>query len=178
MTISQTCSKDTINSFQQGDKTAFKELYDKYSPAILGVLIRAMADQKLAEECLSKVFCKVWSQRLCYHPEKEGLFTWILSIACGCATNEMSDGKQSSDQILEDINLVCATDAKAYLKQKIRTEPANIENCISATMLQAIDLVYFKSNAFALTAEKLNMSVDSLKREMIKTIKQLMGSQD
>jgi len=163
--------------FLQGDKRDYLKLYNKYAPAVLGVLTRTIGNQKLAEECINESFCKIWAERLNYDPEKERLFTWMLKIAKSCPLfGSLAIEKHLDDEIREGMDLVYATDIKSYLHEKQRMEGDNFAAGVDASIKQAIHLIYFENCSFAAAAEKLNISVDTLRGKMVKTIKQLKGS--
>lgn len=169
--------KNMVVLFQQGDKSDYLKLYDKYAPAFLGVLTRTLRNQKLAEECVSESFCKMWIERLNYNPAKERLFTWMLKIVRSCAACEpLVEKSHLGDEIREQIDLIYATDIKTYLLEKQHAEGPDFAVEIDADIRQAIHLIYFENCSFALAAEKLRMSVDYLRGAMVKTIKRLKGS--
>ncbi len=60
--------KNIVILFREGDRDDYLKLYNKYAPAVLGVLIRTMGDKDLAEECMRQAFCTIWSERLNYDP--------------------------------------------------------------------------------------------------------------
>jgi len=170
--------KNMVALFHRGDKNDYLNLYNKYAPAVLGILTRTLGNQELAEECVKEAFCKIWSERLSYNPEKERLFTWMLKIARNSALfGSLAAAKEQLDnEIREGIDLVYATDIKAYLQGRQHAEGENFTAGISTDIKEAIRLIYFENCSFAIAAQKIGVSVDSLRGEMIKTIKQLKGS--
>lgn len=170
--------KNMVILFQQGEIGSYNNLYNKYAPAILGVLIRTIGDQQLAEECMQAAFIKIWAERQNYNPSKERLFTWLLKIAKSCVANIPAVQKKYVDEeIREEINLVCATDIKAYLMEKKQLEGENFAAGIDKSVKQAMQLVYFESCSFTAAAEKAGLSAEILRRKIVMTIKQLKGSQ-
>lgn len=170
--------KNMLILFQQGEINSYNNLYNKYAPAILGVLIRTIGDKYLAEECMQTVFIRIWAERLNYNPSKERLFTWLLKIAKSCAANILTVHKKYLDEeIREEINLVYAADIKVYLINKKQLEGASFAAQIDESLKQAIQLVYFESCSFTTAAEKAGISTEILRGKMVMTIKQLKGSQ-
>lgn len=163
--------------FQQGNKDDYSRLYNKYAPAVLGVLTRTLGDQRLAEDCMHQAFCEIWSQRLQYDPQKERLFTWIIKIAKACADgNPLTEKAFADEEIREEIDLIYATDIKAYLQGKQQLDGDDFAAGIDHTIRQALHLIYFESFSFADAAKKLNVPADVLRASMIRTIRQLKGS--
>jgi len=170
--------KNIVVLFQRGDREDYHALYNRYAPAVLGVMTRTLGHQELAEECVDEAFCKIWAERLNYNPDKERLFTWMLKIARGCVLfgSVTAAQTQLDNEIREGIDLVYATDIKAYLHEKQRMEGETFTAGISTEIKEAIRLIYFENCSFAVAAQKLGIAADHLRGEMIKTIKQLKGS--
>ena len=63
------------------DREAFRELFDRLSPCILGVLIRLVRQRDLAEEALQETFLQAWLQADNYRPEVGSPRAWLLNIA-------------------------------------------------------------------------------------------------
>ncbi len=55
--------------------------YDKYSPAIYGIIYRITNDKHVAEECLTATFLKVWNEIAAFRGSGTSLFTWLLNLA-------------------------------------------------------------------------------------------------
>jgi RNA polymerase sigma factor (sigma-70 family) len=166
-----------VNMFRYGDKDEYSKLYTKYAPAVLGVLIRTLGDQKLAEECMHEVFCRIWTERANYNPEKERLFTWIIKIVKNCIAGLSEDKKTMfADDVREEIDLVYAMDIKSYLHKQRQEQGDDFATGADVTIREAIHLIYFESYSFGGAAAKLGISVDVLREKMIKTIKLLKGS--
>jgi RNA polymerase sigma factor (sigma-70 family) len=170
--------RNIVVLFQRGYPDDYHNIYNKYAPAVLGVLTRTLGNQKLAEDCVKEAFCRIWSERLSYDPQKERLFTWMLKIARGAAMfGAVAVAQDQLDnEIREGIDLVYATDIKAYLHERQRAEGDSFTTGISTDIRAAIQLIYFENCSFAVAAQKLMIPADQLRGEMIKTIKQLKGS--
>ena len=57
------CSTETLVQIKQGNKTAFKELYDTYAPLIFDLGYKLLKDTVLAEEIVQECFVKIWANR-------------------------------------------------------------------------------------------------------------------
>lgn len=44
------------------DEAALEELYDRWAPGLLGMLVRILPDREAAEEILEDVFARLWSE--------------------------------------------------------------------------------------------------------------------
>lgn len=70
-----------ILRLQQNDRTVVGELYDSYSGALFGVVLRIVQSRELAEQVLQDTFVKVWRNGASYDASKGRLFTWLVNIA-------------------------------------------------------------------------------------------------
>ena len=49
-----------IKDLQNGDSRALSALYDDYSGALYGVIVRMCRDETLAQDLLQETFVKIW----------------------------------------------------------------------------------------------------------------------
>lgn len=62
-------------------KEAIELLYDNYSSALYGIVVRIVRSSELAQDVLQDTFVKAWKNGPSYDPTKGRLFTWLLNIA-------------------------------------------------------------------------------------------------
>lgn len=70
-----------IQGLQAGSQQTVGVLYDRYGAALLGVVLRIVKDQELAENVLQDTFVKIWKSGASYDQDKAGLFVWMARIA-------------------------------------------------------------------------------------------------
>jgi len=63
------------------DPDAFLALFDRFSPVVLGVLVRLLRQRASAEEVLQEVFLQVWISAGSYRENLGSPRTWVLGIA-------------------------------------------------------------------------------------------------
>ena len=68
-------------NLQSDNPEDFIQLYDRFSPAVLGLIIKWVNDQDIAETLLKEVFVKAWRNRKMYDAGKILPFTWLYRIA-------------------------------------------------------------------------------------------------
>lgn len=93
-----------IRSLKNREAAAFEELYDRYSGALLGVIVSVTGDGETARDVLQETFVKVWKNILKYDESKGRLFTWLLNIARNTAIDHLrnSETKISKGKITSD----------------------------------------------------------------------------
>jgi RNA polymerase sigma-70 factor, ECF subfamily len=64
-----------------GDREAFARMFDRHSPAVLGLLLRILGSRSEAEEILQEVFLQVWRQAGRYESSRSTPRGWMLVLA-------------------------------------------------------------------------------------------------
>ncbi|CAN5679461.1 hypothetical protein BH10BAC2_BH10BAC2_03090 [soil metagenome] len=82
-------TEELVYMLKQRAKESFAELYDKYCPALCGIICKIINDATAAEDVLQEAFVKIWKNIDNYTEEKGSLFTWVLSIASHTAIDYM-----------------------------------------------------------------------------------------
>jgi len=74
--------------FQDGDESAFRDLFQKFGPRILQYTRRLVGSESRAEELTQDVFVQLYRFRHRYRPESR-LATWVYKIATNVCLNEL-----------------------------------------------------------------------------------------
>lgn len=65
----------------QGDRAAFKQVYEATSAKLLGVCLRILLDRQLAEDVLQDTYLTVWRKASTFDPSRASPITWLVTIA-------------------------------------------------------------------------------------------------
>ncbi len=135
-----------------GDSAAFEELYDRYAPAVLGMLVKMLQDRPLAEEVLQESFWRVWEKAHSFSEERGSFRTWIFSIAKRQAIDTIRRQKvrpQAVRDEAEELKLATqpnpgpAVDEAAWIAIESQKVRAALEK-LSPEQVQVIELAYFE----------------------------------
>jgi RNA polymerase sigma factor (sigma-70 family) len=98
---------ELVQLLKERDKAAFSELYDRYSGALYGVILRILKNnEEAAQDILQDSFIKIWKSFDSYDVTKGSLFTWILNVARNTAIDKgRSLGRQPIQPIDENVNI-------------------------------------------------------------------------
>lgn len=66
---------------RSADRTAFRELFQRYAGRIKGFLMKGGARGDQAEEIAQDVMVTIWRKAASFDPDKAGAATWIFTIA-------------------------------------------------------------------------------------------------
>ena len=72
--------EELVVLLQSGSETAFNILYDRYSPALYGIVVKIVKEEEVAQDVLQDGFVKIWKNFSNYDKSKGTLFTWLLNI--------------------------------------------------------------------------------------------------
>lgn len=70
-----------VRAIAEKQEQALARLYDMYSGALFGCLLRILGQREEAEEVLLEVFWQAWEQADRYDPGRGAPFTWLFAIA-------------------------------------------------------------------------------------------------
>ncbi|MVM30157.1 sigma-70 family RNA polymerase sigma factor [Spirosoma sp. HMF4905] len=153
--------------------TAFSFLYDSYSPAMFGVLLRMVKDHQQAEDLLQDAFIKVWSNIHNYDASQGRLFTWLLTITKRLALDELRTRKVraiATTYIYERSDgLTSPTLSEGMLNQSITSS-------LEPKYRQVVDLLYFRDYTNQEVADELQIPLGTVKTRYRMALRQLKQS--
>jgi RNA polymerase sigma factor (sigma-70 family) len=92
-----------VSLSQQGDRAAFRQLYQQHVGRVYAVCLRLLADRSKAEDACQEVFVKVWQQLHLFRGDSS-FSTWLHSIASRTAIDLWRQDKilrLASDEVPE-----------------------------------------------------------------------------
>lgn len=151
-TLSVTPDDTLIARVARGDSAALEVLYDRYASRVLGISLRIVADQALAEDLLQETFWRVWQGAGSYQPGLGSFAGWLFRIARNLAVDayrrrsvrpQAIVGAAGSDPILEqtpDPDSDVAEQAQSLLTHRqVRRALASLPD----VQRQVIEMAYF-----------------------------------
>lgn len=154
--------KELIELLASRDVKGLEYLYDRYSSALYGVIIRIVGEQERAEEVLQEAFLRIWERARHYDAAKGRLFTWMLNIARNLAidtvrSREYRERKQ--DEPLDKAD-------HAYPRNGFNPETIGLRNLVDTLeqdYREIIDLLYYRGLTQAEAALRLNIPLGTVK---------------
>ena len=157
-----------IKRLIEGDNNALYQLYDKYSGALYGVILRMCQNEVEAQDLLQETFVKIWTSITQYDASKGRFYTWAYRIARNTTLNSLRNKK----------NLIQNDDLGVYVNE---TE----ENPQEFTLLKgslkklephhqkAIALVYYQGYTHKEAHEVMGVPLGTFKSYVRQALKQL-----
>lgn len=136
--------EELVLQLQNRDQQAFSYLYDNYSGALNGVIVRLVDDSTLAEDILQEAFLKIWNNFSSYDAGKGRLFTWMVNITRNLTIDTLrSKGYKKQQKISADENSVSnytdGTSKDKFDALGIKKQLANLK----PEQRSIIDMAYF-----------------------------------
>ena len=78
-----------IARMAKGDGGALAELYDTWSPTLLGVACRMLGNQKEAAAVVQDTFVRLWHRSAEYDPHRSPPFVWAFAVMRGYCTDRL-----------------------------------------------------------------------------------------
>lgn len=152
-----------IAQLKERNESAFSKLYDNYSGALYGVLVRMLNNEELAQDALQEGFVKIWKNIDSFDAGRGNLFTWMLNIVRNHAIDQlrsknMKQKIQKLDDNVRNINKSVNTaidDDHIMLKELVDT--------LKPEHRQMIEMAYYKGYTQEELAEELNMPLGTVK---------------
>jgi len=136
----------------RGNSAALEVLYDRYASRVLGISVKVIGDQALAEDVLQETFWRVWQSAGTYQPQRGSFTGWLFRLARNLAIDayrrrnvrpQAIIGINGSDPILDetpDPDTDVAEQAQSILKNRqIRKALATLPS----VQRQVIEMAYF-----------------------------------
>ena len=73
--------QEIVSLLKKGDKRAISIIYENYSSALYGVILKITNNEAMAQDALQESFIKIWKYAKKYDAKKAKLFTWMYRIA-------------------------------------------------------------------------------------------------
>jgi RNA polymerase sigma-70 factor, ECF subfamily len=162
-----------VQMLKNKEQSAFSYLYDNYSGALYGVVLRVLNGNELAaQDTLQEVFVKIWRNIEKYDASKGTLFTWMLNIARNAAIDHIRSNA-SRKEISNDFNDV---DIANVADEDVSFDAIGIKDKVkqlNPIYQEVIETLYFAGLTQEEAAEKLGLPLGTVKTRIRTALIQL-----
>lgn len=162
--------EETLIALLKGkDQRAFNYLYDNYSGALYGVILRIVISPKFAEEVIQDVFVKIWTNFSSFDADKARIYTWMLSIARNAALDyrklKSVKAELQNQPLPDSVNTI----EEQYYTQSDQVEKMdligvkNVLNILKPELRILIDMAYYEGHTQQEISEILNIPLGTVK---------------
>lgn len=169
--------EDILELVQQRDSAAFSKLYDNYSAAIYGVVLKVLrGNEEAAQEVLQDAFVKIWSRAASYDVAKGRPFTWMVNIARNAAIDKLRSKEMRTSvmnrSIDDHVYHLAAEKGPEQLDNKdIRT----VVDGLKPEHQQLIDMAYYQGYSQQEIAEHTGVPLGTVKSRTRAALIELRG---
>ncbi|WP_245758517.1 RNA polymerase sigma factor [Paenimyroides ummariense] len=151
----------------QKNETAFNYLYDHYSGALYGVVLRIVSSKEYTEEVIQDVFVKIWNGITQYDESKGRLYTWMINIARNTAIDYLkskSFQNQLKNQSVSDF--VYTIKEESQINESDFIGFSKVLDKLETDKRQLIVLAYYQGYTQVEISEKLKIPIGTVKTKM------------
>ncbi|MBO9727655.1 MAG: sigma-70 family RNA polymerase sigma factor [Chitinophaga sp.] len=166
---------ELVQGLKARDQKVFSYLYDQYSPALYGVIVKVLNNDSSAGDVLQEVFLKIWRNNDRYNEEKGRLFTWMLNITRNAAIDILRSKSYKQEQriqhITDHVNIL-----NSALTVQLSTDYIGFSQILEQLTKEQrtlIDLAYYKGCTQEEIARALEIPLGTVKTRMRNAIIQL-----
>jgi RNA polymerase sigma factor (sigma-70 family) len=167
--------QELVSLLRQKDKAALEYLYDHYSAALHGIILRIVRSEDIAQEVLQDAFLKIWKNMDAYDPAKGRLFTWMLNISRNLAIDKTRSKEIKREQKTDRTeNIVNRVDLQYYVEYN----PENIGvkellDKLNPDQRKVVDLLYFQGYTQSEVAKEYEIPLGTIKTRLRIALKEL-----
>lgn len=161
-----------LRGVADGDRPAFRALYDATSSKLFGVVLRITGNRAEAEDVLQEAFERVWRKASLYRPEAGQPMAWLAAIARNSALDRIRASR---------IERARSDDDESILERLAAPEPSpvareSLRQCLGGLDEEArrcVILAYCSGYSREELAERFGRPVGTIKTLLHRTIKAL-----
>lgn len=159
---------DLIALLQGKDEKAFNYLYDNYSGALYGIIIRILDREDWAADVLQEVFLKIWRNIGQYDTGKGRLYTWMLNVARNTAIDALRSKNFRQERKTIDMEQTVSY-GEDRLSTRTNTDHLGVKKILMGLkddFRVIIDLAYFQGYTQEEISQKLKIPLGTVKTRM------------
>lgn len=151
--LSEAPDETLVTQVARGDSAALEVLYDRYASRVLGVSLKIVGDQAVAEDILQETFWRVWQSAATFQSQLGPFTGWLFRIARNLSIDAyrrrnvrpqtIVSVREAEDPILEetaDPNVDVAEQAQSILANR---QVRRALDSLPGVQRQVIELAYF-----------------------------------
>jgi RNA polymerase sigma factor (sigma-70 family) len=164
MNNNEALSPEQIQAIKDGDKAAFKLLYQTYGGALLQIAKRVVVSEEAARDVLQDAIVKIWQHFPEYDPTKGRLFTWLARIVQNTALDALKK-KNLKYEIQASQNIVDSFENEG-VSEAHNPDTLDVQkhvNQLPQAHQTLLNLVYFGGYTHQEAAETLGIPLGTVK---------------
>lgn len=163
-----------VKLIQSKSEKGFHILYDQYSKALYGIIMKFVIRSDIAEDILQETFIKIWKHIDRFDSTKATLFTWMLNIARNQSIDYLRSVCHKKQRLSADINLFTLhmdyLDNSFSIINEIEFRDIKTKAFLrlDSKYTEVIELILFYGCTHEQTAKILNLPIGTVKTRIRK----------
>lgn len=173
--------EENVTLLKKGDMLAFDAIYKAYCQRLYGFVLRFIKQKEDAQEIVQEVFLKIWESRAkidIYASFEAYLFTTAYNVTISLLRKRLSQDKYIAH--IKDIQSI--NQAEQTIDEVEYNELAGKVQSLISQLSPRQQEIFYLSREKGLTheeiAERLNISVNTVKNHMVSSLKFLRSHLD
>lgn len=163
---------------RNGDKAAFKELFDHFAPRVKGYLMRLGASAAVAEDLAQDVMLTLWRKAFQFDPGKASASTWIFTIARNLRIDAIRKERRpefdADDPTLAPSSERSSDENLDWAKAEERLREALV--MLPREQAQVVELSFLADKPHSAIAAELGLPLGTVKSRIRLAMAQLRGA--
>ncbi|MCH2215670.1 MAG: sigma-70 family RNA polymerase sigma factor [Flavobacteriales bacterium] len=159
--------KQILSLFDAGDVKAMDLLYDHYSDALYGVVLRKVGDEAAASDILQESFVKIWKRSKQYDSSKGRLFTWLVRIVKNRAIDHLRASNRKME-IQSELRVVSKENTTQAVNPMVEHDLNILLSKLDQNHRQLIEHSYILGYSHLEIAEKFDLPIGTVKTRIRK----------
>ena len=168
----QFSEEELITLLKDKDEKAFNYLYDNYSGALYGLILKIVLESNYADEVIQDSFMKIWKNIDQYDTSKGRLYTWMINISRNTAIDYVKSKGYQNQLKNQSITNFVNREETISLSDRLSNVSENNTDLIGMSSVinglkpewkELIDLAYYQGYTQIEIAEKLTIPIGTVK---------------
>ena len=168
----QFSEEELITLLKDKDEKAFNYLYENYSGALYGLILKIVLESNYADEVIQDVFMKIWKNIDQYDTSKGRLYTWMINISRNTAIDYVKSKGYQNQLKNQSITNFVNREETISLSDRLSNVSENNTDLIGMSSVinglkpewkELIDLAYYQGYTQIEIAEKLAIPIGTVK---------------
>lgn len=161
-----------IEILRERSERSFSILYDAYADVLLGIILKIVKNEDVAEDVLQESFIKIWQGVDKFDRSRGSLFTWLLNVARNHAIDYIRSGYARRQNSQVDIS-VCM-EAEMLVELPIEMIGLNERLKLLAPETRVlIDKLYFQGYTQKEISDEMQIPLGTIKTRVRAAFSQL-----
>jgi RNA polymerase sigma-70 factor (ECF subfamily) len=157
--------EDHILRAAQGDRAAFRALYEATSAKLFGIALRVLNDRAEAEDVLQDIYVRVWRNAGRYNVNGLSPMTWLITIARNSAIDRLRKRRRAeTSQTLDD--RLADDGAGPEAEAVAASERRRLDACLGeleAPRAEAVRRAYLGGETYADLAARFDVPLNTMR---------------